>query len=134
MEEIGRKDLSVGAKSIQWLFSNRTVEIGERTKTVKSFVRMLREEMEMKDWRFIVQTKLGPIQYTAPNIEFEKVLSYCVEGGVFSPNLSDLCKLMDDIERVDMKRKIQEYQPVLLTKSNKQLIKELKMELRENRK
>ena len=129
LEVINRRDLSVKVKNIPCLHSSSPLGIEKRTKSVRSFVNMLREEMRIHEWRFIVQTRLG--RDAGPKMQYEEIFYYCIDKRLFTPDLGNLCELMCGIRRSDLEKKIKEYQPSFKRVREKQFRRELKRELKD---
>ena len=62
--------------------------------------------------------------------KFEEIFSLCVDGGIFTTDLRYLCQLLTVMLRLDLVKKMQDYKPFFQKKSNRQLIAELKKEVR----
>ena len=120
LNDIGRVELAEIVKRIPWLTKE---SVQKKEITVRSFVHLLRDEVVLSKWRFIVCTELG--RKFEPNLTFETAFKHVIDSGAIKPNLSYLCELMELVERNDIAKKIQKYKFVFEKFNQKELNKKI---------
>ena len=122
---IGRKDLTEIAYNIAWLHSkSRKIDTES---SVKRLIRMLRNELTLKDLKFIIRTEMR--REVGINFTFETGFHILIESKAVETNLAYLCDLMELVKRMDLIHKIQKYKSVFCSMSNEELHVKLKAEL-----
>ena len=121
---IGRKDLIQLAYTIPWLHS-RSRKIDAES-SVKRFIRMLGNDLSLKDLKFIIRTEMR--LEVGSNFIFETGFHTIIESRAVEPNLAYLCDLMELVKRLDLIAKIEKYKSIFGSMSNEELQRKLKAE------
>ena len=106
LNRIGRNDLVPIARKLPWTKS--TVEPSRATvisPSVESFVRLLKNEIKISQWKIILCSELS-VRVTH-DLNFDTALKKSIEGGIISPDLGELCDAMTAIERYDIVEQVQ---------------------------
>ena len=112
LRSIGRADLISIASHVSWLnvsFHKQTSK-ADTSPTIESFVSLLRTEVETKQWKLIAVNELG--EKGKSEVNFETALRLSIEGGLISPDLVDLCRIMEALSREDLVVKIEKHASV----------------------
>ena len=125
LEDIGRRDLIARTKNIPWLIYEKNKSSSELN--VGSFIKLLRDEMKLEDWKFILwsefNTRIGP------DFNQDKAFYHIIEKEAIEPNLVYICELMELVGRKDLQKIILlHYKPVFNTMNQKEIKKKLKKE------
>ena len=111
LNRIGRNDLVPIANKLPWIISS---DRGTRTRVVipsaETFVRLLKTEIKIAQWKLIMGGRLS-VRVTE-DFNFETTLKLSIEGGIISPDLGELCDAMTAIERYDIVEQVQTHASV----------------------
>ena len=102
LKAIERTDLIPIATKIPWInkgTSERIEKTRESTST-ESFVALLRAEIETDQWKLIIGGGLS--ERVKSKLDFETAFRLCVESGLITKDLGDLCEMMIAVERHDI--------------------------------
>ena len=100
---INRSDLTVLANRIPWMGS-REVAVREEKPSAKSLLKILRSELENRDWKRILRALS---ENPKGKVEFEQAFQVCMEKGIIDKNLENLCHILSDIGRADLAGKME---------------------------
>ena len=126
LERIGRHDLIATTKNIPWLCGGYS-KLGNELE-VRSFVKLLRDEMTLKDWKFIYWSEFD--QKIGQNFTHDTAFYYIIEREAIESNLIYLCELMELVGRKDLEKKIQKFKPIFNNMKRQEIKRKLKTELR----
>ena len=124
LSAIEREDLAEIANRVSWLSSTSKQNTYTR---VRRFVNLLRDEISMSKWKFIIRTELN--KKVDSNITFETAFKQIVESGAIEPNLSYMCQLMELVNRNDIAKKVAEYRSTFQNMNKQEIKSRLKYEI-----
>ena len=128
LHAIGRADLVPIASRIPWLCQPSTgkKERRDTPRTVHTFVNMLKTEVESHNWKMFqryINVKCKG------EVKFETAMQTCIEGGLFTSDLGELCEVTESVGRKDLTVKINGYLSVFGKLTNHELNSKLSEEL-----
>ena len=94
---------------------------------MRRFVNLLKDEISMSKWKFIIRTELN--KKVDSNITFETAFKQIIESGAIEPNLSYLCQLMELVNRNDIAKKVAEYRSTFQNMNKQEIKLRLKYEI-----
>ena len=109
LKTIERTDLIPIATKIPWInkgTSERIEKTRESTST-ESFVALLRAEVETDQWKLIIGGGLS--ERVKSKLDFDTAFRLCVESGLITKDLGDLCEMMIAVERHDIIENIHQH-------------------------
>ena len=124
---IGRPDLIPYAEKLSWLNIRSAKRTQEIALSPESFVNLLRTQVEAKQWKLIVDTGLS--ERVSDVVDFETAFQLSVEKGLITPNLEELCNIMEAIDRHDVVKRIQPYAQLFHKMNKTEFLRKLMNEL-----
>ena len=109
---IGRHDLIPFAQKLSWVTASpgKGSQGKEASPSIKTFVQLLRNEVESNQWRLIVAT--GMSERVTTELDFETAFQISVEKELILPDLGQLCNVIKAVDRNDLIEKIQNHASV----------------------
>ena len=106
---VGRHDLIPFAQKLSWVTasSSKGSQGKEASPSIKTFVQLLRNEVESNQWRLIVAT--GMSERVTTELDFETAFQISVEKELILPDLRQLCNVIKAVDRNDLIEKIQNH-------------------------
>ena len=132
LQAIERPDLIPLASNISWdktSDANRSANT-EDPQSAKSLVNLLRSEVESTQWKIIVST--GLCKDVSTEIEFDTAFQLCIEGGLITKDMEELCEMMVAVDRQDLATKIKTYSPEFRKMSETEFQSKMMEELQSN--
>ena len=109
LKTIERTDLIPIATKIPWIKkgTSKRIEKTRESTSTESFVALLRAEVETDQWKLIIGGGLS--ERVKSKLDFETAFRLCVESGLITKDLGDLCDMMIAVERHDIIENIHKY-------------------------
>ena len=106
---IGRYDLIPFAQKLSWVSVNtaKGSQGKEAGPSIETFVQLLRNELEINQWRLIVA--VGMSERVRTELDFETAFQISVEKELILPDLGQLCNVIKAVDRNDLIEKIQNH-------------------------
>ena len=115
LKSIGRSDLAEQAKNFDWLASDTPLELTSEIQfgllTIKSLVRLLKNEISSDNWDALSLIVPG----LDDSMTFEAKMKTLVKNGFITSDLNKLCRLMTVIKRGDIEIELKQYKNVFNT-------------------
>ena len=104
------------AKKIDWRRGSHHQQLISKELSVKSFIRLLKDEMISEDWLILIRTLTEVID--TDNIEANEAIKLLVENGVITRELGRFCKLLEALQRNDLAYRVHLYRKTFGNLSN----------------